>query len=102
MLHHSVDLAEDEFVDHDDTNKLNNKPHNLRISDRSENGCNRTNNKNNKLGLKNIYASKNGKYVVQIRKEGKRFVQSNINTLEDAIIITQSTRDSLHLNFARN
>lgn len=78
-------------VDHIDRNKLNNNLDNLRWVTVSENGLNRSFQKNNKLKQKNIYVKKirgSEYYILQIRRNGKRFQKSFSKTkysLEDVV-----------------
>lgn len=59
-------------IDHEDTNKKNNKWKNLRLAKYSENGFNRGKPKNNKSGYKGVSWSKESKkWFVQIGVNGK-------------------------------
>jgi len=73
------------FVDHIDQNKTNNKLNNLRWATDSENGQNRTFQKNNKVGIKNISYHKT--YNIYVYKKTLRGLihQKRFKTLEEAI-----------------
>jgi hypothetical protein len=57
-------------IDHADGNGLNNRRANLRFCTRSQNTCNRSKAKANKLGLKGVYMRGNS-YIARITKNGK-------------------------------
>lgn len=60
QIYHNIEqLPPDIIVDHIDSNRNNNIMTNLRLANKSENGCNRVSaQKNNKLGHKNIVDQK--------------------------------------------
>lgn len=75
-----------QIIDHIDRNKLNNQKSNLRFCTTTINNLNRPAQKNNKLGLKNIYWDKSEqKYRVQKTKEHRRMFLGLFSNLQDAI-----------------
>lgn len=96
------------YIDHINGNKSDNRIVNLRESSPSENQCNRTATRLNKLGHKNISKTihyNNGRkyeyFKVKIDMQGKR-VQKNFNTLEDAITFRDTTLPTLHKEFTNH
>lgn len=86
-------------VDHIDRDRSNNQLCNLRLSNRSENCCNKIARKDNKTtNIKNITIH-HGKYYVQIMKNGV-FYRHLFDKLDDAIAWRNSMLDKLHKNFA--
>ena len=61
------------FIDHEDTNKQNNKWSNLRLATKAQNSMNRPVQSNNKLGMKGVYRVGN-RYVGHIKKDGEKIV----------------------------
>lgn len=100
-LANEEELLPNDFIDHIDYDRSNTHPSNLRKATRSENGCNRSHNSNNKLKIKNISENKNGTFLVQIRKDGKRFAVNGIESLELAELIADEVRETIHKNFSR-
>jgi len=78
------EIPEGMLIDHIDNNTQNNNIDNLRLANKSENGCNQKISKNNKLGYKNIRI-KNNKYEVRITKNRKLIYREIFETLEEAI-----------------
>ncbi|MFA6198823.1 MAG: HNH endonuclease [Bacteroidales bacterium] len=102
----------DDFIDHIDGDKHNNRIDNLRNATNSENQCNRTHPKNNKFNIKGFYIKRNGNityYTGTVSFEGKKYTKY-INTekasLEEATHIIKSwliqKRKELHKDFRRD
>lgn len=73
-------------IDHVDNNKLNNNPKNLRLANASQNQHNKSKQKNNTSGEKNIFLVKrNNKYRCTMRYYGKNIHIGIFGTLEEAI-----------------
>lgn len=73
-------------IDHIDNNKLNNNPKNLRLSNAFQNQHNKSKQKNNTSGEKNIFLVKtNNKYRCTMRYYGKNIHIGIFDTLEEAI-----------------
>ena len=101
MLHRLIMNAEKgKFVDHIDTNPLNNIKSNLRICSQAENSRNRGKSSNNKSGHKGVYY-RNGLYVVQIRKDGKLISVGSSENYEEAVAMHESAIKKLHGEFSR-
>ena len=89
----------EEFIDHKDTNKSNNKWGNLREATRSENGYNRPHQKDNELGVKGVHLHF-GKYLAQITIDGKPRYLGVYKTLEEAKYAYESVTDNIQGEFA--
>ena len=70
-------------IDHIDRDRTNNKIENLRKATRSQNGSNKTTQKNNKLGIKYITKTKYG-YRFSLTKNGIKY-RKCFKILQDAI-----------------
>ena len=70
-------------IDHIDINKENNNVNNLRWINHSNNNLNRKQNKNNKLGIKNISETREGKFLFTKTVQGKKYSKW-FKTLEEA------------------
>lgn len=83
---YKLKLTQDSYIDHLDLNPKNNNITNLRAVSHQQNCQNRTYNKNNKLGFKNIrYRKDMNKYEVRIRVNGTNNNYGWFEKLEDAI-----------------
>lgn len=87
QIYHNIEkLSPDVIVDHVDGNRKNNNISNLRLANKSENGCNRARaQKNNTLGYKNIIDQKVS-YQVSISKKGHKRYRKSFPTLELALL----------------
>lgn len=83
--YHKCCLLPKTQIDHKDRNKSNNSINNLRISTNSENGQNKSVQKNNKLKHKNIHLTKSNTYNVQIKLDKKKVFDKTYKTLQEAI-----------------
>ena len=72
-------------IDHKNGDSLDNHWSNLRKCTSSQNSANRGPQKNNKLGVKGVYRTKNGKFRVQVSKDGKNIYRGRFDTLAIAI-----------------
>ena len=88
-------------VDHENLDRAANDWNNLRDATRSENNTNSTAQKHNKLGVKGVCQLKNGRYYVQIRKDGKTYYLGCFVKIEDAIARHTTAALELHGKFAR-
>lgn len=89
-------------VDHRDTVKWHNWWSNLRHARRSQNRCNQSSYKNNKLGLKNIYwYPRYQKYKVSVQFEYERTNVGYFENLEDAVVARDAALKKHHGQFAR-
>ena len=101
ILHRLIMNAEKgTFVDHIDTNPLNNIKRNLRICSRAENSRNRGKSSNNKSGHKGVYY-RNGLYAVQIRKNGKLINIGSSENYDEAVAMHEAAIIEIHGEFAR-
>jgi hypothetical protein len=89
-----------EFVDHRDGDKLNNRRSNLRICDAAGNARNRGMARNNRSGFKGVHASAD-KFVAQISLNGRRIYIGSFDTAVEAARAYNSRATSLHGEFAR-
>lgn len=90
-----------EQIDHIDTNPSNNKIENLRAATPSQNQYNRPAQKNNLLGIKNIYKGKTS-YSVTFTIEGQVKRLGSFRTLEEAKEVARKFRVEHHGEFARH
>lgn len=100
-------------IDHIDNNRSNNAKNNLRKVDRSQNNCNITHKKNNKLGLKNIsvattknvgYEKLYYTYSVEVKLKGirkRKVFPYNDEGLQQAIKWRDKTLNELHGEYSR-
>lgn len=93
-------------VDHINMDKLDNRKENLRIANKSENGCNRGKNKNNTTGYKGVYFIKRKdyktkKYEAYIVKNRKKIVIGRYKTAEEASFERNKFAKQIHGEFAR-
>lgn len=87
-------------IDHIDGNKSNNSFNNLRLANKSQNGCNRSKPSNNTSGIKNIrFCNQRNKWIAQVQFKGKNYAR-RFNNLDDAQKHTIELRQKLHGEFA--
>jgi hypothetical protein len=86
-------------VDHVDRNPLNNAPTNLRLCSHSQNMKNRKLHKNNSSGVAGVYLSNSGKWIAQVRSNGRKYKRT-FSSKEDAIEYSKELRAKLHKEFS--
>lgn len=85
------------LVDHVDGDYENNRLPNLRMANSRQNGNNRTEQKNNSTGLKGVsYDRGRGKYVAQIRANGKTTQLGRYTTKSMAAVVYAKASIRLH------
>jgi hypothetical protein len=91
------------IIDHKDNNKFNNRIENLREASTFENQQNRTVQKNNKSGIKNVAWHKHSsKWRVSIQVNKKRNFIGSFKDLELADLVATEARNKYHKEFARH
>lgn len=84
---HNLIMGPNGLVDHIDHDGLNNQRCNLRIATASQSCMNRRKPRNNTSGYKGVYQFYlTGKWIGQIRANGKRYHLGCFNTPEDAAL----------------
>ena len=89
------------LVDHKDNNPKNNAFSNLREADHSENSCNRII-APNKSGVRGVFPKRNGRWLGQIRKNGKIVWRKSFLLLSDAEEAIKQAREELHGEYAKH
>jgi hypothetical protein len=90
-------------VDHLNHDRLDDRWRNLWLATRSENGCNRRVQSNNKIGVKGIQFDKrctNKPYCARVGKNGRTVFWKNFPTLEEAIAAHRQAVLKYHGEFA--
>lgn len=88
-------------IDHKDQNPLNNQRKNLRAATHSQNLHNCGASKNSTTGVKGVWFHKaRGKYVAEIRVEGKLYWLGRFDILAEAAVVVQKKREELVGEFA--
>jgi hypothetical protein len=90
-------------IDHINMNELDNRLENLRLANKSQNGCNRPKQANNKSGYKNVCwykRYKKWKVALQVNKKDKTI--GYFEDLELADLVAQEARDKYHGEYARH
>lgn len=98
LMHHGYLPAQ---IDHIDTNKHNNRIENLRAATPAQNQRNKAIPHNNTSGHKNI-SWKNGKWVVELKLDGKSKYFGRFDDLELASFVASEARDKYHGEFAHH
>lgn len=90
-------------IDHINMNELDNRIENLRLADKSQNGCNRPKQANNKSGFKNVsWYKRYKKWKVALRANKKDITIGYFEDLELAALVAQEARDKYHCQYARH
>lgn len=90
-------------IDHIDGDPSNNRVENLRECNRSENGFNKSAQRNNKSGVKNIHwCDKAKKWIVYLKINGKNTNFGGFEDLDLAVFVASELRDKHHRTFARH
>lgn len=85
-LHRQIMKAEvGQIIDHINGNVLDNRKENLRIATKSQNGMNRSKQKNNKSGYKGVsWSNQHKRWIAQLTLNGKRVLNKLFKTKEEA------------------
>ena len=78
-------MAEGGLVDHINRDSLDNRRENLRVADKSVNAVNSKLRKDNSSGHKGVYIRSNGKYTVQIKRDGVTKTIGTFDSLNKAV-----------------
>ena len=101
LYYNTVDF-DGKDIDHINRNGKDNSPQNLRLATRHQNQLNRSKQKNNKIGHKNIrYHHTCKKFTVQIGYKGKAIYFGSYSTLEEAIQVRDAKLKELAGEFFR-
>lgn len=95
-------IPDNMYVDHIDSNSLNNTRPNLRLATFRENVLNMGMRSNNKSGFKGVHQLKTGRWVAQIRVNGKKKHLGQFATAEEAFEAVCKERDKSHGEFANH
>ena len=87
-------------VDHVNGNTLDNRRCNLRVCSQTENTLNRRMHRNNRLGVKGVYKSRN-RFCAQIRVGGKKLNLGSYRTVEEAKSAYDAAAVRFHGEYAR-
>ena len=82
-------------IDHINHNGLDNRRKNIILTNHRENAINRTNNKNNKTGYRNVCYF-NGFYLIQLQVNGKNKVLAKTKDLKNAGKIAKEMRQKYY------
>lgn len=92
-----------EGIDHKNNDRSCNKIDNLRVATNTQNRWNSKKNKNNKSGVKGVsWASRDKKWVAQIKASGKRVYYKEFKNLSEATLNIEKERVKLHLDFTNH
>lgn len=91
-----------EFLDHINGDKDDNRIENLRPASKSENGMNRSKQRNNVSGVKGVcWDTRKGRWLATIKKEGKQVRLGHFSDPEAAHAAYAKAAQDLHGQFAR-
>jgi hypothetical protein len=100
---HNGAIPENFIVDHKDTNSLNNKISNLRLTQFHGNAYNKSLNCNNSSGVKGVSWSKEKElWDAKLRFNSKRIRVGYFKSITDAESAIQTARKQLHKDFANH
>lgn len=88
-------------LDHINGDGLDNRWCNLRRCDTSQNLSNKAIQSNNKLGIKGVHSTKNGKYRASVQFRGKNMYLGCFNTAEEAKAAYDAAAKVIQGEFAR-
>ncbi len=101
-LHRLIMKKPDSFIDHKDTDKLNNRRSNLRICNNGQNMCNTKPNIRNTSGYKGVSWDKRRKnWRAYISANGVRYELGHFDSRENAASTYNNAAIELHRKFAR-
>lgn len=90
------------IIDHINLNKKDNRFENLRLCNKSENGCNRGLNKNNTSGEKGVTWHKRArKWCAEVWKDGVKHYLGLFDSYDSAVFAVRAKRVELHGVFAK-
>jgi hypothetical protein len=93
----------EEFIDHADGDKTNNKWLNLRSASAGDNQANRRNLRSNTSGVKGVSWHKgHEKWYARVAHKGKSYFLGLFTNLVDAAAAVSSKRENLHKEFANH
>lgn len=102
LMHRFILEAQNKIsIDHANGNALDNRRRNLRFASQSEQRCNTSVSKRNKLGVKGVYLHCPGWYRSYIAKDGKKYDLGTFKTIEEASTAYNAAALRLHGSFAR-
>lgn len=91
----------DKITDHINKNGLDNRRSNLRLADKSTNGCNRPKQANNKSGVKGVCFDKRfGYWRAYVTLNRKQVFNSYYKKFEDAVAARRAAALKYHKEFA--
>lgn len=97
---HTGDWPADQ-LDHENTNKTDNRFNNMREANNSQNGANKVKYRNNRTGYKGVTPWFNGRYRAQIKKNGRVRHLGVFDCPKEAHAAYCSAASELHGEFAR-
>jgi hypothetical protein len=104
MLHNNVWITCAQLLDHEDRDKSNNSPSNIRLATDEQNNWNRSIASNNTTGYKGVFKSKDvtrvKKYIASIMISGKRKCIGYFYTAEEANSAYQKAAIEMQKDFA--
>jgi hypothetical protein len=100
-IYHGRELRGHLYIDHEDTDSLNDRIDNLRECTQSQNGGHRNLNANSKTGYKGVnYHEIYHRYEASIRFQGKRLLLGSFDTAEEAHQVRAAKARELFGEFA--
>jgi hypothetical protein len=91
----------DLIAEHENTNRSDDRWDNLRNANQGQNMCNKSTMSNNKLGIKGVCQTKEGKFHAYICFKGKRKNLGTFDTAEGAKLAYDTAAIEWHGEFAR-